>query len=91
MILRYVLRNFARRKMRTAMGVLGVLCTLALLTAVHVGLESVSVSYVDLVSLSAGKADVLIQREGSELHDPRPFDAAEVERRTAGNPHLRGL
>jgi len=37
------------------MGILGVFCTLALLTAVHVGLESVAVSYVDLVSLQAAR------------------------------------
>src|SRR5882672_1603428 len=91
MILRYVLRNFARRKTRTLMGVLGVFCTLALLTAVHVGLESVAVSYVDLVSLHAGKADIVIRREGSEWFRPEAFDPAEVERRTASNAHLKGL
>ena len=36
MILRYVLRNIARRRTRAGMAVLGVFCTLALLTAVHV-------------------------------------------------------
>jgi len=91
MILRYVLRNFARRKTRAAMGVLGVFCTLALLTAVHVGLESVAVSYVDLVSLHAGKADIVIRKEGSEWFRPDSFDRADVEKRTSANPHLRGL
>jgi len=91
MILRYVLRNFARRKLRAAMGILGVFCTLALLTAVHVGLESVAVSYVDLVSLQAGKADLLLSREGSDWHRPESFDGEEVLRRLAANPHLAGL
>ena len=91
MILTYVLRNFARRKTRAAMGILGVFCTLALLTAVHVGLESVAVSYVDLVSLHAGKADIVIRREGSDWFRPESFDAALVEKRTASNPHLKGL
>jgi putative ABC transport system permease protein len=91
MILTYVLRNFARRKTRAAMGILGVFCTLALLTAVHVGLESVAVSYVDLVSLHAGKADIVIRREGSDWFRPETFDAAKVEQRTASNPHLKGL
>jgi len=91
MILRYVLRNFARRKTRAAMAILGVFCTLALLTAVHVGLESVAVSYVDLVSLHAGKADIVIRREGSDWFHAESFDAAEVEKRTKANPHLRGL
>src|SRR5262245_62448345 len=91
MVLTYVLRNFARRKTRAAMGILGVFCTLALLTAVHVGLESVAVSYVDLVSLHAGKADLVIRREGSDWFRAEAFDAATVEKRTASNPHLRGL
>ncbi|HLY08789.1 MAG TPA: ABC transporter permease [Planctomycetota bacterium] len=91
MIVRYVLRNFARRKTRAAMAILGVFCTLALLTAVHVGLESVAVSYVDLVSLQAGKADLVIRREGSDWFHPESFDAAGVEKRTGSNPRLSGL
>jgi putative ABC transport system permease protein len=87
MILTYVLRNFARRKTRAAMGILGVFCTLALLTAVHVGLESVAVSYVDLVSLHAGKADIVIRREGSDWFRPEAFDPALVK----SNPALKGF
>ncbi len=87
MILTYVLRNFARRKTRAAMGILGVFCTLALLTAVHVGLESVAVSYVDLVSLHAGKADIVIRREGSEWFRPEAFDPAPLK----SSPSLKGL
>lgn len=91
MILTYVLRNFARRKTRAAMGILGVFCTLALLTSVHVGLESVAVSYVDLVSLHAGKADIVIRPEGSDWFRGEPFDPAPVQQKTASNRHLRGL
>lgn len=91
MILRYVLRNFARRKTRAAMGILGVFCTLALLTSVHVGLESVAVSYVDLVSLHAGKADIVIRKEGSEWFRPDSFDRTDAEKRTMPNSHLLGL
>jgi putative ABC transport system permease protein len=91
MILKYVLRGFSRRKTRTAMGVLGVFCTLGLLTAVHVGLESVAVSYVDLASLQAGKADVTIRRDGSEWFRPEAFDPAEVEAKIAGDARLIGL
>src|SRR5947208_1814395 len=91
MILLYVFRNFARRKTRAAMGVLGVFCTLGLLTAVHVGLESVAISYVDLVSLHAGKADIVIRQEGSDWFHAEAFDARKVEQRMASNPHLRGL
>jgi putative ABC transport system permease protein len=90
-ILRYVLRNFARRKTRAAMGVLGVFCTLALLTAVHVGLESVAVSYVDLVSLQAGKADLLVRRSGTDWFRPESFTESEVLTKIGSHPLLRGL
>ncbi len=90
MILRYVLRNFSRRKTRTAMGVLGVFCTLGLLTAVHVGLESVAVSYVDLVSLQAGKADVLVAREGSHWWRPEALDEKEVAAKIGKDPRVAG-
>jgi ABC-type lipoprotein release transport system permease subunit len=91
MIWRYVLRNFARRKTRAAMAVLGVFCTLALLTAVHVGLESVAVSYVDLVSLQAGKADVVIRREGSDWFRPETFDPSAVVGKVGAASPLSGL
>ena len=91
MIVRYVLRGFARRKTRAAMGVLGVFCTLALLTAVHVGLESVAVSYVDLVSLQAGKADLLVRRKGSEWFRPESFREEEVLPVLAKSAFLKGV
>ncbi|HEX7898014.1 MAG TPA: ABC transporter permease [Planctomycetota bacterium] len=89
MILRYVLRGLGRRRWRAAMGLLGVFCTMALLTAVHAGFEAVSTSYVDLASLHAGKADLLIRRDGSEWHAPIAFDPKEV----AGDfaPRLMGV
>ena len=91
MILRYVFRNLARRKTRTAMGILGVFCTLGLLTAIHVGLESVAVSFVDLVSLQAGKADLTIRREQSEWWRPEAFDPAEVAQKVGKDARVRGL
>src|SRR2546423_420567 len=87
----YVFRASARRKTRAAMGILGVFCPLVLLTAVHVGLESVAISYVALVSLHAGKADIVIRQEGSDWFHAEAFDARKVEQRMASNPHLRGL
>ena len=53
----YIVRNLARRRSRTVIGALGICLTLGLLTAIQVGLDSVSVSYLDLVALQAGKAD----------------------------------
>jgi putative ABC transport system permease protein len=87
----YVLRNLGRRRWRTILGALGVFLTLALLTAVQVGIDSVSVSYIDLVSLQAGKADILITRPGGDAFNPPAFDPSEVTAKLEGNPHLRGL
>ena len=64
--LQYVLRNLGRRRTRSVLGVLGIFLTIALLTAVQVGLDSVSTSYIDLVALQAGKADLVIRsKEGT--------------------------
>jgi ABC-type lipoprotein release transport system permease subunit len=72
-------------------GVLGIFLTLALLTAIQLGLDSVSVSYIDLVALQAGKADVLISKQGGDPFNPLFFAPAEVRTRVESNPHIRGL
>jgi putative ABC transport system permease protein len=87
----YVGRNLGRRRTRTLVGALGIFMTIALLTAIQIGLDSVSTSYLDLVALQAGKADLLISRQGGDPLSPAAFDPAEVRRRVEGNPHLRGL
>ncbi|MDO8542369.1 MAG: ABC transporter permease, partial [Opitutaceae bacterium] len=87
----YVLRNLGRRRTRTLLGILGIFFTLAFLTAIQIGLESVSSSYTDLAALQAGKADIVITAEGGNLLRPEAFTDAEVRKKLAANPHLRGL
>ncbi len=89
--LRYVFRNFGRRRLRTAAGVLGIFLTIALLVAIQIGLDSVSTSYTDLVALQAGKADVLITARGGHLFNPEPFNPAVAWSKLAENSELRGL
>lgn len=89
--LRYVLRNLARRRVRTVAGVLGIFLTTGLLTAIQIGLDSVSNSYVDLAAISAGKADLVIIPEGGHLFRPEPFDPAPLIARVEPLPHVRGL
>ena len=89
--LRYVGRNLGRRRTRTIVGVLGIFLTLALLTAIQIGLESVSTSYTDLAALQAGKADVVITVEGGDFARPEPIVEAEVRQALAGNRDLFGL
>ncbi|HOW73825.1 MAG TPA: FtsX-like permease family protein [Phycisphaerae bacterium] len=87
----YICRNLARRRTRTVVGTLGIFLTIALLTAIHVGLDSVSTSYIDLVALQAGKADLLISKAGSDPFNPAAFDALEVGSRLGNDARLRGL
>ena len=89
--LRYVFRNFDRRRLRTTAGALGIFLTIALLVAIQIGLESVSTSYTDLVALQAGKADILITPKGGHLFNPEPFAPAIVRSKLAQNPEVRGL
>src|SRR5512137_2303055 len=87
----YVFRNFGRRRLRTAAGALGIFLTIALLVAIHIGLDSVSTSYTDLVALQAGKADLLITAQGGHLFKPEPSAPAVVQSKLAKNPAVRGL
>lgn len=87
----YIVRNLRRRRTRTLMGVLGICLTLALLTAIQVGLDSVSISYLDLVSLQAGKADLVITRTGGDPFNPRSFSPSVVSARLSESPKLLGL
>lgn len=87
----YVVRNLGRRRARTVIGALGIFLTIALLTAIQIGLDSISVSYIDLVALQAGKADLLITQPGGDPFNPPAFAPAEVNAKLKDNPHLRGL
>ena len=87
----YVLRNLGRRRARTIIGALGIFLTIGLLTAIQIGLDSVSVSYIDLVALQAGKADIIVSRPGGDFLNAQSFDPAEVRSRLERNPRLRGL
>jgi putative ABC transport system permease protein len=89
--LRYVGRNLGRRRTRTIVGALGIFLTLALLTAIQIGLDSVSTSYLDLVALQAGKADLLITGQEGDPLNPAAFDPADVQARVERHPLLGGV
>jgi len=90
-MLLYIWRNLGRRRARTIIGALGIFLTIALLTAIRTGLDSVSISYIDLVALQAGKADMLIQSPNGEPFNPTAFPPDPVLARLKDDPHLRGL
>jgi putative ABC transport system permease protein len=89
--LRYVLRNLGRRRIRTILGAVGIFLTIAFLTAIQIGLDSVSTSYIDLVALQAGKADVLISAKDSNPVSPDTFDPEKVFEGIEGTTELKGL
>lgn len=72
--LRYLLRNAARRKGRFLLGALGVFVGVALLTAIQVGLDSLSLAYVDFATITAGKSDALVFGREGHFSEPAPFD-----------------
>ena len=89
--LHYVVRNLGRRRTRTFLGILGIFLTLSFLTAIQIGLDSVSSSYTDLAALQAGKADLIVTAEGGDLLRPEAFPPREVRKKLEANPHLRGV
>ena len=90
-MLLYVWRNLGRRPVRTLLGALGIFLTIGLLTAIRTGLDSVSISYIDLVALQAGKADMIIAQSGGDWFNPVPFKPEPVLARLKDEPRLRGL
>ncbi|MBI4612642.1 MAG: ABC transporter permease [Planctomycetes bacterium] len=89
--LRYVLRGLLRRRTRTVMGVLGIFLTASFLTTIQIGLDSVSLSYIDLVALQAGKADIKITAGEGNAFRPEPFDPGPVLEELGDHPLLAGL
>lgn len=89
--LHYVVRNLGRRRLRTLLGILGVFLTLAFLTAIQIGLDSVASSYTDLAALQAGKADLVVTAEGGTFLKPEPFFEAQIRSKLDLNPQLKGV
>src|SRR5512138_2830323 len=87
----YIIRNLKRRRARTVIGALGIFLTLGLLTAIQIGLDSVSISYIDLVALQAGKADIVSGKPGSDPLNPQSFSPNEIQARLGTNVLLRGI
>lgn len=75
MILGLAARTLLRHRTRALMGTLGVLVTILLLTVLAVGLESVALSSVELMSRSSGKADLLVRERKGYWLDPGFYPA----------------
>ena len=79
MILKYVLKNFRRRKVRTILMVLSLLVSTGLIVAMSATVETIRQSNVDLVAASAGRYDLTVHRVDTS---PDPFvTVGETSRR----------
>jgi ABC-type antimicrobial peptide transport system permease subunit len=79
MILRYVLKNFRRRKVRTVLMVLSLLISTGLIVTMSATIETLRRSIVDLAAGETGRYDLLVQRIDTY---PSPFiDVSETRAR----------
>ncbi len=70
MILKYVLKNFTRRKIRTILMILSLLVSTGLIVAMNATVETVRRSNVDLIAIAVGRYDLAISK--TEI-SPDPF------------------
>jgi putative ABC transport system permease protein len=79
MILKYVLKSFRRRKVRTLMMVLSLIVSTGLIVAMSATTETMRQSSVNLITTAAGRWDLTVRRAETS---PEPFVAvAETSRR----------
>lgn len=70
MILKYVLRNFSRRKVRTILMILSLMISTGLIVTLSATVESVRRSNVDLIASEVGQYDLTISKVDTSL---QPF------------------
>jgi putative ABC transport system permease protein len=70
MIVKYVLKNFRRRKVRTVLMVLSLIVSTGLIVAMSATVETVRRSNIDIVASATGRFDLSVRR--SEI-SPEPF------------------
>ena len=79
MILRYVLKSFRRRKVRTLMMVLSLIVSTGLIVAMSATMETMRQSSVNLITAAAGRWDLTVRRAETS---PEPFvSVAETSQR----------
>lgn len=69
MILKYVIKNFRRRKVRTILMVVSLMVSVGLLVAMSATVETVRRSNVDLIASTIGRYDILV-RKAETSSDP---------------------
>jgi ABC-type antimicrobial peptide transport system permease subunit len=75
MILKYIIKNFRRRKVRTILMILSLIVSTGLIVAMSATVESIRQSNVELIAAGVGRYDLLVSK--TEI-SPEPF--IEVDR-----------
>ena len=74
MILKYVLKNFGRRKVRTILMILSLLVSIGLIVTMSATVETVRQSNVDLIASAMGRYDLSISKRDTSSDLFMPFD-----------------
>ncbi|MEM7119273.1 MAG: FtsX-like permease family protein [Chloroflexota bacterium] len=74
MVLKYVLKNFSRRKVRTILMVLSLLVSIGLIVTMSATVETIRQSNVDLIASETGRFDLSISKRDTNADLFIPFD-----------------
>jgi putative ABC transport system permease protein len=90
MILKYVLKNFSRRKVRTILMVLSLMVSTGLIVTMSATLETVRRSNVDLIASEVGRFDLSVKKQDTSS-DPFIFIAEVAPQVAAADPRITGV
>ena len=79
MILKYILKNFSRRKVRTFLMVLALMVSIGLIVTMSATVETVRRSNVDLIASQAGRYDLLVRKRDTSTDPFIPYAQVSPE------------
>jgi ABC-type antimicrobial peptide transport system permease subunit len=94
MILKYVLKNFSRRKVRTILMVLSLMVSTGLIVTMSATVETIRQSIIDFIASDVGRADLSITKKDTSLDLFMPIEEtaaiiqAADDRITAVHPRI---
>jgi ABC-type antimicrobial peptide transport system permease subunit len=90
MIIKYVLKNFSRRKVRTILMILSLLVSTGLIVTMSATVDAVQQSIIDLIANDVGRADLTITKKDI---DPQLFIPMEPTAATiaGADPRIRAV
>ena len=67
MIIKYVLKNFTRRKVRTILMILSLMVSTGLIVTMSATVETIRRSIIDLIASDVGRADLVVSKKDTSL------------------------